>query len=272
MIRVLSWGCGVQSTLLGELSARGEIDKLDLILTADPGWERKATYDIRDWYATRWRKLGLEVVVLPTGDIRRDGAEEHVHIPFWTEGGGPLRRQCTRHYKIAPMKRYLRERLGYDPSKPPAPPARSIEQWIGITVDEWTRAKRSRVAYITHRWPLLEMKLARWDCRQWFEDHDLPIPPKSACVCCPYRRPSEWLEMREQDPDEWRAAVEFDESNRANPLAARGAASTADELYIYRYDQIPLADAPLESDAERERRIYGVQLPMFGCESGFCGV
>jgi hypothetical protein len=269
--RVLAWGCGVQSTLLGELAARGEIDEIDLVLTADPGWERQATYATRDWYAERWIGMGLDVVVLPTGNIRREAAEEHIHIPFWTDGGGPLRRQCTRHFKLDPMKRFLRERLGYHPSEPPAPPAGAIEAWLGITLDEWTRAKRSRQKYIVNRWPLLERKMSRWDCVQWYIDHDMPIPPKSACVCCPYRRASDWLEMRDSAPEEWQQAVEFDRINRENPLAVR-AGSTADYLYIYRCDQIPLGEADLESDAAKERRVYGTQMPMFACESGYCGI
>ena len=77
--------------------------------------------------------------------------------------------------------------------------------------------------------------------------------------------------MRKQSPSEFEEACKFDDENRANPLAVRGN-STADELYIYRGDTIPLSDADLESDAERERRYYGTQLPMFACESGFCGV
>ena len=80
--KVLSWGCGLQSTLLGELSAQGEIDHLDLIVNADPGWERQATYDIRDFYAERWHKMGMDVDVINTGDIRLDGAKRHIHIPF----------------------------------------------------------------------------------------------------------------------------------------------------------------------------------------------
>ena len=272
--RVLSWGCGLQSTLLGELSARGKIDRLDLILNADPGWERQATYDVRNWYVARWREMGMPVVILPTGDIRKEAAESHIHIPFWTDSGGPLRRQCTRHFKIDPMKRYLRERLGYHPSKAPAPPAGAIEQWIGITLDEWTRAKPSRVQYIVNRWPLLEMKISREDCSLWFQAHDLPVPPKSACVCCPYRRPAEWIRLRRSSPGEWAQAVAFDKANRDNPLAQRGATgpgSTADQLYLYR-ELVPLGEANLEAAAARERRRYGVQLPLFACESGFCGV
>lgn len=270
--RVLSWGCGVQSTTLAVLSAYGEIDHLDAIITADTGWERRATYEIRDWY-TKWlRERGMHVEILQTGNIREQGAEAHIHMPFWTADGGPLRRQCTREFKVRPVQRRIRELLGYDASNPPHPPAGVVELWMGITLDEWTRAKPSRVGFITHRWPLLEMRWEREMCRMWLEDHGLPVPPKSACIGCPYRRAGEWLEMRNEAPDEWAAAVAFDEQNRCNPLAERDG-SSADELYIYNglHGPEPLAGANLEIAAARERRIYGaVQLP-FACESGFCG-
>ena len=267
--RSLSWGCGLQSTLLGELSARGEIDPLNLIIHADLGWERQKTLDIRDFYADRWRKMGMRVEVLRTGNIRTQGADEHIHIPFYTDSGAPIRRQCSRYFKINPVKRRLREILGFDPSNAPHPRPGAIEQWLGFTVDEWTRAKPSRVKFITHRWPLLEMKLDRQDCKRWFEDHDLPVPIKSACIGCPFRLASEWLDMRTNAPGEWAQAIAFDEANRNNPLALKG--STADELYIYKAPRTALQDADLEGDAKRERRKYGTQLPMFGCGTGYCG-
>lgn len=274
MMRFLSWGCGVQSTVLGEMSARGELEPLDAVITADTGWERRATYEIRDFYAKRWREMGLHVEIVSVGDIRRLGATEHINIPFWTSSGGPLKRQCTFHFKIMPIRRRIREYLGYHPSNPPHPPANSAELWLGISLDEWTRAKPGWVKFVAHRWPLLERKMARLDCVKWLESLCLPVPPKSACVCCPYRRASEWLEMREQAPDEFEAAVEFDEKNRHNPLAENGG-STADALYIYKSGNQPepLISANLEADAMRERRRYGdIQIPMMFCESGHCWV
>jgi hypothetical protein len=141
---------------------------------------------------------------------------------------------------------------------------------MGITVDEYTRAKRSRVQFIRHRWPLLENYMARDECADWLHAHGLPIPPKSACIGCPYRRASEWIEMRETAPDEWKQAVTFDEANRNNPLASRGF-PTADMLYVWRGRE-PLGAVDLEFEAAKERRIYATQLPMFACESGYCGI
>ena len=82
----------------------------------------------------------------------------------------------------------------------------------------------------------------------------------------PYRRASEWRERRDDAPSEWREAVAFDESNRHNPLAARGN-STADELYVYKH-AVPLITADLEADAKREK--HGKQSPLFICDEGYC--
>jgi hypothetical protein len=265
-MRALSWGCGTQSTALAVMAALGETEPLDVVITADTGWERRVTYEIRDFYAAWLRERGVRVEVVSAGNIKQEGAVEHIHIPFFTSDGGPLQRQCTNNFKIVPIKRRLRELAGYDASKPPHPPSGEIELWLGISWDEWQRMKKSRVGFIAHRWPLIERKLTRQDCIDYLAGNGLPIPPKSACIGCPYRQASEWIEMRDEAPDEWREVVEFDEDNRHNPLAVREA-STADELYVYKRAE-PLATADLEADAERERR--GKQPPLFVCEEGYC--
>lgn len=270
LFRVLSWGAGLQSTVLGEMSARGDLPRLDAIIHADTGWERAVTVEMRDWYTARWREMGLRVEIISAGNVRRDAAEAHIHIPFWTASGGPLRRQCTHRFKIVPIKQRIRELLGYDTSKPPHPPTDSAELWLGITLDEWTRAKLSRVRFIHHAFPLLGLKMYREDCAAWLRERDLPVPPKSACIGCPYRRASEWLEMREHAPGEFADAVAFDAGNRHNPLAERDG-SDADELYVYQGCE-PLAEADLEAAAAREQRVYASQMPMFACEGGYCGV
>jgi hypothetical protein len=267
--RFLSWGCGLQSTVIGEMSACGDLPKCTII-HADTGWERQATIEIREFYADRWRKAGLDVHIIGGLDIRAQGALEHVHMPFWTDTGAPMRRQCTRHFKLTPIKRLVRECLGFDTNKPPHPKPGSAIIWLGITVDEWVRAKPSRIKFMENRYPLLVARMHRADCADWLQSRDLPVPIKSACVGCPYRRASEWIDMRDNAPGEWKKAVEFDMLHRNNPLAERGA-STADELYLYR-EAVPLSEANLEADAKHERQHYGTQLPMFACESGFCGV
>jgi hypothetical protein len=267
MYTALSWGCGVQSTAIVEMALDGIFEIPDLVIHSDTGWERRATEEIREFYSDRWVKLGINVEVVHGGDIRAEGAADHIHIPFFTSNGGPLRRQCTRHFKIMPMRRRIRELIGFYASSPPHPPEGSVEQWLGISWDEWQRVRHSDVKFIVNRWPLIEKRITRNDCVDFLESHVLPVPAKSACVCCPYRSASEWLEMRDTAPLEFDDAVAFDEANRHNPLSD-GGGSTSEELYIYRRG--PLSSAKLMEHASGERR--GKQLPLVVCESGHCFV
>ncbi len=134
--------------------------------------------------------------------------------------------------------------------------------------------KSSRVAFIKLRYPLVEKRLTRQDCIDWLADRGLPVPIKSACVGCPHRSASEWLQMADEAPDEFGDACRFDEENRHNPLAARGG-STADQLYLWK-GRIPLAAVDLAAESERERVIRagrGSKVPSaLECESGYCHV
>jgi hypothetical protein len=268
-MKFLSWGCGVQSTTVAAMSALGELEPLDAVIHADAQWESAATVAMRDWYTDWLRGHGLHIEIVTAGDIRCLGAEEHIHIPFWTQGGGPLQRQCTRHFKVMPVRRAVRNLLGFHERQPPHPPAKSAEVWLGISLDEWKRADPSRVKFIVHRWPLLERRMTRQDCIDWLISHNLPVPPKSACICCPYRRASEWLELRAQSPQDWEAACKFDEAHRHKPLAC----VTSEALYLWR-DCEPLRTADLEAAADREIVKFGgaIQIPFLVCESGRCWV
>lgn len=266
-MKFLSWGCGTQSTVLGEMSASGELEPVDAIITADTQWERQATYDVRDFYTERWRSMGMNIEIVTAGSVLELGAKEHIHIPFFTDTGAPLRRQCTRHFKLAPIKRRIRKLMGFHPTKPPHPRSGSAEVWLGISLDEWTRVKLSRVKFMVSRWPLLEMRLTREDCIDWLKEHNLPVPIKSACMGCPYRAASEWLEMKRDAPEEFAEVVAFDEKNRHNPIQDVNSGA----LFVYQHAE-PLATANLEADAKREKQRYGTQIPMMFCESGHCWV
>ena len=270
-MRVLSWGCGVQSTTLAVMSALGDLPPLDAVITSDTMFESTETYQIRDWYTAWLRERGLRVEFVTGGDIKARGLGIHTHIPFRTPSGGLLRRKCTIEFKILPVRRRVRELMGYDTRKPPHPPPNSVKQWLGISLDEHIRAKPSRVKFIKHRWPLLQKQMSRVDCQRYLEEHGLPIPPKSACLCCPYRRASEWLEIKRDAPQDWQAAIEFDEDSRYNPLCAEGC-DQVDALYIFnsRWNgPMPLKDADMEAEAEYERRSAYFQPPLI-CESGYC--
>ena len=266
MYRTLSWGGGTQSTAIGEMSACGDLPKLDAILFADTQFERKETIEIVEFYTRRWRKMGLHVETVSAGNIEKRGAEAHIHIPFRTASGAPLQRQCTHHFKIDPVKKRVRELLGYHASKPPHPPASAVEQWIGFSWDEFYRMSTSRVKFMVNRYPLIELKMNRWDSISYLENKGLPVPVASACVCCPFRSSSEWLEMKKNSPSDFERAIAFDDFHRSNTLAKSDSVSSA-ELFIYK-NAIPLSGADLLADAKRERNEK--QIPLMVCNDGQC--
>ena len=90
-----------------------------------------------------------------------------------------------------------------------------VELWIGISVDELSRMKDAREAWLTHRWPLVERRMARHDCQRWF-DRRYPgrALVKSSCLGCPFHSTALWRELRDTDPAGFADAVAVDAAIR----------------------------------------------------------
>lgn len=265
MKRYLSWGLGVQSTWMLVMSALGELEPIDAAIVADTQWEQQRTRDTFEFYSRWFEQRGIKIEVVTGGNMRALGAAGHTHIPFWTESGGPLNRQCTGYAKIVPIKKAMRRLSGYDESLPPHPKAGEFENWIGISWDEWSRMSTNETKYITNRYPLIEKKLNRWDCVDGYKRMGLPIPTKSACIGCPYRDAASWLDMRHNEPESFEDACKFDEENRHNPLSDRG--STADAVYVWRGLK-PLREVDFATEAKKQRK--DKQTPLFVCTGQIC--
>lgn len=269
-LRVLSLGAGVQSTTLALMAAHGEITPMpDCAIFSDTGWEPAAVYEHLAWLRSH-NVLPFPVHIVSAGDIRADllragTGERWASIPAFTrtvKGGrieiGMIRRQCTKDYKIVPIRRKVRELVGLTRRRSPDHPI--VEQWIGISLDEAIRMKPSFEAWQVNRWPLIEKLMTRADCLCWLERHEYPIPPKSACVGCPFHDDRRWREIRDNDPDAWARAIEIDRTIRAGLRDIRG------EVYLHR-SGVPLDQADLTTPAD-----HG-QLDLWGNEcEGMCGV
>lgn len=213
-LRVISLGAGVQSTTLALMAARGDVGPMpDCAIFADTGAEPAAVYRHLAWLETQ---LPFPVHRVSAGDLAAEitGAMNGLNRmdarpPFFTASGGLLRRQCTQDYKIRPIERKIRELIGLAPRQR-APKVPTVEQWIGISQDEAIRMKPSRLPFIVHRWPLIELRMARRHCLAWMEERQYPRPAKSACVFCPYTDNARWRELRDTDPHAWRTACEID--------------------------------------------------------------
>jgi hypothetical protein len=129
---------------------------------------------------------------------------------------------------------------------------------MGITVDEWQRAKDSDVGYIRHAYPLLDLGMTRDDCVTWLRDRDLPSPGKSSCVFCPFQTRRAWEELRRENGEDWRRAVAVDEEIRDARLPG--------QLFVHSR-AIPLVAAVREPGGWEQGGFFEADAE---CDSGFC--
>lgn len=216
-VPVISLGAGVQSTTLALMAAHGEFEhrpgfagRPGFAIFADTGWEPQSVYDHLDWLTGELDDYGIEVVRVQEKDLLEEATGRAFNpIPLYmanpdgTASAG--RRQCTKEFKLYPIRHFLRARN-----------LNRVEMWVGISLDEFHRMKPSGLKWLTNRWPLIEKQMTREDCKRWLDDHAYPIPPKSACVFCPYKRERDYVEMRDNDPVSFAKAVAADEAMRRN--------------------------------------------------------
>ncbi|VVJ22676.1 Uncharacterised protein [Amycolatopsis camponoti] len=164
--RYLSLGAGVQSLCTLLLACDGEIPLFDAALFADTGWEPKQVYAQLDTARRIGARAGIPVRTVSQGNIRRDAlnpASRFVTMPLFVKNPdgsrGMARRQCTNEYKIRPLKKAVREILGY-PHPIRVPRGVFVDQAIGISTDEFHRAKDSDVNYTRNIFPS-----SIWGCR-----------------------------------------------------------------------------------------------------------
>lgn len=168
---------------------------------------------------------------------------------------GMGRRQCTNEYKLSPIRRKVRELLGAKaPDFRTVPRGKTCDLWIGFSVDEVQRANRRRdsdgVSYVSIDYPLLDLGMSRKDCDRWLRARGWGDTAKSACIGCPYHGNRQWRELRDNNPEEWRDAVAFDEALRDGSRMAylmRGSA------FLHR-SRLPLAEAPIDRVTRGEWR------------------
>jgi hypothetical protein len=210
-MKILSLGWGVQSFTLAAMSALGELEPIDAAIHSDTGYESQLTYE----FAKRWtgwlEDHGVKVVTVHGTNGTLDelfyttkSGNKFLRIPSFIknqDGTSSIRpRQCTTNWKIVPMRRWEQKNRNKQP----------IEQWIGISLDEVERMRLSDVKYITHRWPLIEKRMTRLACINWLEKNGLEVPPKSACVFCPFHNIASWRRTKAV-PEDWARAIELDE-------------------------------------------------------------
>jgi hypothetical protein len=256
-LKILSLGAGVQSSTLLLMACKGIIEKPNLAIFADTGWESIATYMHLEFLKAEGRKHGIEVMTVNNGDVR-----EIISDPLWKcdklflpvflskdsmSINGMFRRKCTGEKKITPIRNAIRKLLGLVPRQ--RAPKDCVEQWIGISIDEAHRTfsrQKDRITFL--RYPLIEMNMTRTDCEKWLSVNYQITVPKSSCVGCPFHNTKEWMALSDE---EFKSACDFDNSIRN----IKGIIGTA---YLHRSCK-PLEEVDFRSTQEIMEQDHGQQ-------------
>lgn len=250
-IRVLSLGAGVQSTTLLLMMLHGEIPMADHVVFADVGWEPRKVYEHLEWLKGLMREANVPFHTVSKGNIKNDfldGETRFASMPLHVLNAdgkkAMVRRQCTSEYKIVPLLKKQRELAGLKPGQ--RCKEHRITTIIGISIDESQRMRDPAFPWIQNEYPLIDRRISRQDCLKWCEEHGYALPPRSACIGCPFKSQAEWRALAEM-PEEWQDAVEFDKSLRNNPRINerfRGKAFLHSSMK-------PLDEVDLRSDEEK---------------------
>ena len=222
-LTVLSLGAGVQSSVMALMAAKGELTpRVDAAIFADTEWEPSGVYDHLDWLESivsnpLMAEHHFPIYRVSAGNIRAASVSGGFDaLPFFGLHNGDKtmgRRQCTNKFKIVPIRKKTRELLGL--KKGERAGGVVVNTWIGISTDEASRMKPSRDKWNNHMWPLIDAGMSRVDCLAWFEKHySGRTLAKSACIGCPFRNGEQWRDMKMNQPEEFKDAVDFDKQIR----------------------------------------------------------
>ena len=223
----------------------------DAAIFADTQAEPRAVYrHLWSVLAPRCAAVGFPLHVVSAGDLAEDIAgRTTTRIPAFVDTG-MMPRQCTRDYKLRPIRRELRRMVGR---------RGSAVQLLGISLDEVQRMRTSPVGWLATEYPLVDRRMTRWDCERFLAARGIEAP-KSACVFCPFHSDAQW---RDLSPEDFTAAAAFEERMQG---AMRGHQKTLRGVpYLHRsLRPLRLVDLSTAED-------HG-QLNWLGECQGVCGV
>jgi hypothetical protein len=258
-MNVFAFGGGVQSTAALVLAAQERIDYTTFLFcnTGDDSENPETLTYVHEIAMPFAARHGLALVELqrhsragvPLTLLGQLAARERsIDIPVRMANGAPGNRSCTGDFKIKVIARHTRA-AGATAEHP-------ATVGLGISVDEWHRARDSTITWQRSAFPLLDLGLARHQCAAVIEAAGLAVPPKSACWFCPYHSRADWLRMRRERPERFAAAVALEQR-----LNERRVAIGKDVVYFHR-SCVPLDRAVGEQ--------MGMDELLDGCDSGHC--
>ena len=223
---VASYGLGVDSTA-GILELHEQGIRPDLILFADVGSEKAATYAYLVTFNAKLRAIGFPTVTVVryettdrsgidprTGRTYQD-LEGQCHstgrLPSLAYGSG--KHSCSIKWKAEAQDRFLKT------WKPAIDAWANGRQVIKAIFYDCSAADMKRGTFSTtyqadryvYAYPLRWFGWVREDCKAAIRAAGLPVPPKSSCFFCPAMKAQELRDLAVTEPAQFVRAIELED-------------------------------------------------------------
>lgn len=228
-MKILSCGAGMQSTALALMSCENArnpgkfpcVPVYDLVCFCDLGKEPPWVLRQVEFIRNACQQVGIRFEILKSPlyeDYLKDfGNKRVVSVPFWSIGEdgkkGKMLRNCTLEYKIGLIQKYVRwQLLGYRKGQRTKPEdIKRHEMHIGFSFEEKHRCRENPNKMFVNKFPLVDMGLERKDNYAYIRDCWGLETKASACSFCPYHRNFFFKYLKENEIQEYKDLVAFDE-------------------------------------------------------------
>lgn len=255
-IKFFSFGGGVQSTAVLVLAIQKKLNINEFIF-ANVGDNAENPYTLS--YVDKiiiplCQKHNVKFTVVSFGpdlaDTLCDLSKTDLPIPLYFPPNGSMGyRNCTKHWKIMPIQKYIRGVLRRHKKETGVKPAAQLG--IGISMDEIHRMKPARKGSpYTHFFPLIDLNMSRKDCEVVIESFGLPVPPKSSCFFCPYKTISEWKQLHKREPELFEKAAYIEQK-----ILEKRKKYGKDPAYISKFLR-PLSEVKNNLDQYKQQELF----------------
>lgn len=253
--QVWSCGGGTQSIAIAALIVQGKLPKPDFAVIADTGRERSTTWKYLDSVLRpNLATVGVEIhrVHKDKFAFRHDdlfSLSGRLLIPAFSNISGDVGKMgnfCTKFWKIEAVDNWL--------SRVHKIKKGMRVKWIGFSINEANRALRMQRGEEYQRglirFPLIDdYPMDRAGAIGLVEEIGWPTPPRSNCWMCANQNGDEWLDLKNNQPEEFQRAVELErEIQKRDPNAWLHSSC------------VPLDQVEFENNDQRARQ----------CDSGQC--
>jgi hypothetical protein len=214
---IVAYGGGVNSSAFLIEFVRRNI-RPTLILFADTGGERPATYQFIEEFSAWLQKHGLpEIVTVKKGGMQETLEENCLRkamLPSIAYGF----KTCSEKYKIRAQEKFVRH---WPHTRAILKAGGKLVKVIGYDAGENRRAKQFDHKEYDYFYPLIDWGWDREKCEAVVREAGFK-PSKSSCTFCPSMTKPEILQLRRDYPELLERALAMEANAAANLLTVKG--------------------------------------------------